>query len=123
MIAMREQGRTPPRLAAVTVIELDGRESTLFISPVAESLGPSRSHPDYLLARALIRSRVFKIMGLKVGFSLGSQPWRTKELGESQTDSPANSAPREVAIDLAGDVALQVADDACLVRLPLLDAP
>ena len=38
VIALRDQGRIPRRLAAVAVIELDGKESTLFLSSVAESL-------------------------------------------------------------------------------------
>jgi hypothetical protein len=38
VITLRDQGRIPPKLAAVAVLELDGKESTLFLSSVAESL-------------------------------------------------------------------------------------
>ena len=38
VITLRNQGRIPPNLAAAAVLELDCRESTLFLSSVAESL-------------------------------------------------------------------------------------
>ena len=38
VIALRDQGRIPPDLAATAVLELDGRVSTFFLSSVAESL-------------------------------------------------------------------------------------
>ena len=38
LIELRNEGRIPPKLAAVAVFELDRPKSTLFISSVAESL-------------------------------------------------------------------------------------
>jgi hypothetical protein len=38
VIALRDRGRIPSDLAAAAVLELDGPESTLFLSSVAESL-------------------------------------------------------------------------------------
>jgi hypothetical protein len=38
VIALRDQGRIPAKLAAVAVLELDREESVLFLSAVAESL-------------------------------------------------------------------------------------
>ena len=38
LIELRNEGRIPPKLAAVAVFELDRRKSTLFLSSVAESL-------------------------------------------------------------------------------------
>jgi len=38
VIALREQGRIPARLAALAVLDLDREESVFFISAVAESL-------------------------------------------------------------------------------------
>ena len=38
VITLRDQGRVPPRLAAIAVLEFDRKESTLFLSSVAESL-------------------------------------------------------------------------------------
>jgi hypothetical protein len=52
VLALRDQGRIPPRLAGVAVLELDGKESTLFLSSVAESLAVlagDRSTPAGLL--------------------------------------------------------------------------
>jgi len=39
VIALRDQGRISPKLAAMAVFELDRPESTLFLSSVAESIG------------------------------------------------------------------------------------
>ncbi len=39
VIALRDQGRIPSKLAAIAVFELDRPESTLFLSSVAESIG------------------------------------------------------------------------------------
>jgi hypothetical protein len=52
VISLRDQGRITPRLAGVAVLELDGKESTLFLSSVAESLAVlagDRSTPAGLL--------------------------------------------------------------------------
>jgi hypothetical protein len=38
VIALRDQGRIPAKLAAVAVFELDREESVFFLSSVAESL-------------------------------------------------------------------------------------
>ncbi len=38
VIELRDQGRVPPKLAAIAVLELDRPESTFFLSSVAESL-------------------------------------------------------------------------------------
>jgi hypothetical protein len=38
VLALRDKGRIPCDLAAAAVLELDGEESTLFPSSVAESL-------------------------------------------------------------------------------------
>jgi len=38
VIALRDQGRIPPQLAAIAVLELDRKDSILFLSAVAESL-------------------------------------------------------------------------------------
>ena len=38
VITLRNNGRIPPMLAAVAVLDLDGKDSTLFLSSVAESL-------------------------------------------------------------------------------------
>jgi hypothetical protein len=38
VIALRDRGRIPSDLAAAAILELDGKESTLFLSSVAESL-------------------------------------------------------------------------------------
>jgi hypothetical protein len=39
VIALREEGRISPKLAAIAVFELDRPESSLFVSSVAESIG------------------------------------------------------------------------------------
>ena len=52
VIALRDQGQLRPQLAAIAVLELDGKESTLFLSSVAESLAVlagDRSTPAGLL--------------------------------------------------------------------------
>jgi hypothetical protein len=38
VLALRDEGRIPSQLAATAVIDLDGKESSLFLSSVAESL-------------------------------------------------------------------------------------
>ena len=38
VLTLRDEGRIPSELAAAAVLELDGKESTLFLSSVAESL-------------------------------------------------------------------------------------
>jgi hypothetical protein len=38
VLALRDEGRIPSDLAAAAVLELDGKESSLFLSSVAESL-------------------------------------------------------------------------------------
>jgi hypothetical protein len=52
VVTLRDQGRIPPKLAAVAVLELDREESVFFLSAVAESLAAlarSETSPAELL--------------------------------------------------------------------------
>ena len=59
--------------------------------------------------------------GLRVGESLESQTPKVDRSGGSRTRQPGDLWARQVAIDLAGDVALQDADD-LMLGLPFFEA-
>ena len=62
VITLRDQGRIPAGLAAIAVLELDRKESTLFLSSVAESLavlaGDRRTPPGSSWPRHIYKNPV-----------------------------------------------------------------